>query len=89
MHLLLPTTMSSQSHLWLRIGALSLLVLAAVWPRGGGGRHGAEGITAAEVTRGGAGRVETRTATAAARLVSTPRTTKLVIADTDHSQLNN
>lgn len=97
--------MSSQFHLWLRIGALALLVTCAVWPRATRG-HGADGMTAAEVMRGasdsvmaprptrsGASRPENAEGTSRAatrtRLVSAPRITKTVVAEADESQLNN
>lgn len=85
MHLL-RITMSSQSHVWLRLGALALLVTAALWPRGSRGAH-ADAMTSAEVARGPEARVEVETVSA--RLVSSPRTTKLVVADADESQLKN
>lgn len=92
--------MSSQFHLWLRIGALALLVTCAVWPRATRGAHGdgVEGMTAAEVMRGASDAVmapratrgvAARPETAGARLVSAPRTTKTAVAEADESQLNN
>ena len=81
--------MPSQSHLWLRIGAVVLLAAAAVIPRSDArrGREQARGTspTAHVAAHGIAARAETT----AARLASAPRTAKLVVADADGSQLTN
>lgn len=83
--------MSPRSHLRLRLGALALLATLVVMPRG---IRSAAGVTAAELTRGthdttATRGVAARAETTAARLVSPPRTTKLVVADADDSRLNN
>lgn len=101
MHLFLATMAPSQSHLWLRIGALALLATAALWPRASRTGHGADGMTAAEVMRGASDSTmaqrtpraphgaAARAETTAARLASPPRTVKLVAPEADESQLNN
>jgi hypothetical protein len=48
----LEAEMTPRSHLWLRLGALALLVAAALWPRGSRAGHEPDGMTAAEVMRG-------------------------------------
>ena len=90
MHPLLPV-MSERSHTLLRLAALALLAVLVVMPRNT--RIGA-GVTAAELARGSH---DTRTLrataaraeTTAARLVSPPRTTKVIVAESDDSTLNN
>lgn len=78
-------TMSTRSHLWLRLGAVALLALSAVWPRGS-----TSGVTASEAMRDGrqAQHAAARAETTAARLLSGPRTEKLVVATADESRLN-
>lgn len=71
-------SMTGRSHLWLRVGALALVAAAAVWPRS------KPALTARE-----AGRTEARAETTAAKLLSAPRTAKMVVAQADESQLNN
>ena len=83
--------MTERSHLWLRLGALALLAALVLVPRGM--RVGA-GVTATELARGAHDTTAThgvaaRAETTAARLVSPPRTTKLVVAESDDSRLNN
>lgn len=90
MHLFSPV-MSSRSHLWLRLGALALLATLLVMPRG---MRGGANVTAAELARGAHDTTPThavaaRAETTAAKLVSPPRTTKLVVAEADESALNN
>ncbi len=70
--------MTGRSHLWLRVGAVALLAVAAVWPR-----------TKPALTAREAARTEARAGTIAARLVSPPRTAKMVVAQADESQLSN
>lgn len=90
MHPLLPV-MSERSHTLLRLAALALLAVLVVVPRH---MHLGAGVTAAELARGSH---DTRTLhptaaraeTTAARLVSPPRTTKMIVADADESALNN
>lgn len=84
--------MSGRSHRSLRLGALALLAAMAIWPRSkppasaaelaSGSRPGRH-LTAS--THGVAARAETT----AAKLVSGPRTSKLVVADADDSELKN
>ena len=76
--------MSSRTHLWLRISAVVLLVGVAMWPRAKAGTTAAE-LAAIRATHGVAARAETT----AAKLISPPRTTKMVVADADESQLTN
>jgi len=81
MHLLI--SMSPQSHLRLRLAAVALLALAAMWPRAAQvGTRSA--VTAANVVHG-----TSDARTSAARLVSTPRLGKVVVAQADESQLTN
>jgi len=86
--------MSRRSHRSLRLGALALLVAAAVWPRA------KAGMSAAELARSSHGSarstvathsVAARAETTAAKLVLPPRTSKLAVAETnqaDDSQLS-
>jgi len=86
--------MSRRSHRSLRLGALALLVVAALWPRA------KAGMTAAELANGSHGSalstrsthsVAARAETTAAKLVSPPHTSKLAVAETnraDDSDLN-
>jgi hypothetical protein len=88
--------MSRRSHRSLRLGALALLAVMAIWPRSRAGASAAEldsaarsGGRGASTTHsvGGAARAETT----AAKLVSPPRTAKLTVAQTnpaDESQLS-
>ncbi len=75
--------MSGRSHRSLRLGALALLVALAIWPRAKGSSGTAE-LTHVR-TRGVAARAET----ASAKLVSSPATAKLTVADADESELKN
>lgn len=79
--------MPSQSHLWLRVGAVVLLAVAAVIPRSAPRGAAARG-TAADA-HAATHTVAARAETTAARLASAPRTAKAVVADADGSQLNN
>jgi len=86
--------MSRRSHRSLRLGALALLLAAAIWPRA------KAGMTAAEL--GGASHgtaqsklsthsVAARAETTAAKLVLPPRSSKLAVAEAngaDDAQLN-
>ena len=83
--------MTSRSHLWLRISAVALLAAVAMSPRA---PRAKAGVTAVELARTGHGSgatrgVAARAETTAARLVSAPRTAKLVVADADESHLTN
>lgn len=80
--------MSPRAHLSLRIGALVLLVCAAIWPRARGG------MTAEALSRSAREAATARTTaaypeTAAARLVSAPGSAKVVVAVADDSNLTN
>jgi hypothetical protein len=80
-------SMSRRSHHSLRLGALALLAVMAIWPRtkGTSAAEVAEGARASSTTHSVAARAETT----AAKLVSPPRTAKLTVAQTDESQLSN
>jgi hypothetical protein len=81
-------SMSRRSHHSLRLGALALLAVMAIWPRTKGSSSAAElaaGARASSTTHSVAARAETT----AAKLVSPPRTAKLTVAQTDDSQLSN
>ena len=84
--------MSLRSHRSLRLGALALLAAVAIWPRARPGMTAAElSPGAGERTHGTAatGGVVGRAETAAAKLLSAPRTAKLTVAEADESQLKN
>jgi hypothetical protein len=81
-------SMSRRSHHSLRLGALALLAVMAIWPRTKGASTAADlaaAARAASTTHSVAARAETT----AAKLVSPPRTAKLTVAQTDESQLSN
>jgi hypothetical protein len=80
--------MSRRSHRSLRLGALALLVCAAMWPRA------KAGMTAAELANGSHGSARTalsthsvaaRAETTAAKLVSPPHTSKLAVAEANEA----
>jgi hypothetical protein len=76
--------MTARTHLGLRLGALALLAFAAMWPRT------RTGVSGAELNRGGhdahpAHAVAARAETTAAKLVSTPRTAKVLVAQAGDS----
>jgi hypothetical protein len=84
--------MSRRSHRSLRLGALALLAAMALWPRAKGSAAAVELASSSRdrghgsaATHGVAARAETT----AAKLVSPPRTAKMVSADGDESQSNN
>ncbi len=86
--------MSRRSHRSLRLGAIALLVVAALWPRA------KAGMTAAELANASHGSARTalsthsvaaRAETTAAKLVSPPHTSKLAVAEAnraDESELS-
>jgi hypothetical protein len=80
--------MSGRSHLWLRMAAVALLAATALWPRAKTGKATAE-LRSATTHSVRAVHAETRAETSAAKLVSPPRTTKMVLAEVDESQLTN
>jgi len=80
--------MSRRSHRSLRLGALALLLAAAIWPRA------KAGVTAAELGRSSHGSTQTalsthsvaaRAETTAAKLVSPPHTSKLAVAEANEA----
>jgi len=81
--------MSPRTHLCLRIGAIVLLMGAAIWPRSRGV------LSADELTRTNrAATVHARAATthmrtASAKLISAPGSAKLVVATAEDSDLTN
>ncbi len=81
-------SMSRRSHHSLRLGALALLAVMAIWPRTKGSNGAAE-LAAASRASSTTHSVAARAETTAARLVSPPRTAKLTVAQTDDSQLSN
>ena len=79
--------MSPRSHSGLRMVALLLLLVAACWPRPRGAQSAAE---LAHATRAATTRTTAaRPLTTAAKLVSTPGSAKLVVAEADQSDLTN
>lgn len=80
--------MSRRSHHSLRLGALALLAVMAIWPRTKAATTAAE-LNAAGRASSTTHSVAARAETTAAKLVSPPRTAKLTVAQTDDSQLNN
>jgi hypothetical protein len=81
-------SMSHRSHHSLRLGALALLAVMAIWPRTKSGSTAAE-LGAAARASSTTHSVAARAETTAAKLVSPPRTAKLTVAQTDDSQLSN
>jgi hypothetical protein len=81
-------SMSRRSHHSLRLGALALLAVMAIWPRTKAAGTAAE-LSAATRASSTTHSVAARAETTAAKLVSPPRTAKLTVAQTDDSQLNN
>jgi hypothetical protein len=81
-------SMSRRSHHSLRLGALALLAVMAIWPRTKAGSTAA-GLAAAARGTSTTHSVAARAETTAAKLVSPPRTAKLTVAQTDESQLSN
>jgi len=75
--------MSRRTHLCLRLAALALLVAAAAWPRA------ATAPDEIGARPRGRARVAARAETTSARLVSPPRTTKLVTAGADDVDATN
>jgi hypothetical protein len=73
--------MSPRSHLGLRLGALALLICAAIWPRT---RTSVSSTELSRVERG-AHAVAAHAETAAARLASSPRTAKALVAQAGDS----
>ena len=70
--------MTSRFHLWMRLGALALLVGVAAWPRSKPEGARASAALAARFEARGA-----KPVTTAAKLEYRPRTTKLVVASAD------
>ena len=81
-------SMSRRSHHSLRLGALALLAVMAIWPRTKAAGTAVE-VAAAARAWSTTHSVAARAETTAARLVSTPRTAKLTVAQTDETQLSN
>jgi len=89
--------MSGRSHRSLRLGALALLAVLAIWPRARATsrtdelrpRAHARATTQGVATVGGAGSGGARWETASAKLASAPRATKLTVAAPDDSDLKN
>lgn len=84
--------MSRRTHRSLRLGALALVAAMALWPRA------RSASSAVELAAGSRGRahpagathaVAARAETTAAKLLSAPRTAKLVGTDTDEFHANN
>jgi hypothetical protein len=84
-------SMSRRSHRSLRMGALALLAVMAIWPRGRAGATAAELDSASRFpARSGATThsvgVAARAETTAAKLVSPPRMAKLTVAETNPAE---
>ena len=73
--------MSRRSHRSLRLGALALLVAAAIWPRAKAGMIAAELTRASSRSTVTTHSVAARAETTAAKLVLPPRTSKLAVAE--------
>ena len=80
-------SMSRRSHRSLRLGALALLAMMAIWPRARAGATAAELDSASRApgTTHSVG-VAARAQTTAAKLVSPPRTAKLTVAQTNPAE---